>query len=60
MIQTFNRGELYYLPKLDCKVKFIEKSNSTYSIDFFKFEIASGVHLKTEVMLLNGEVQKIV
>jgi hypothetical protein len=54
----FNKTDLYYLPKLNCNIKFIEKSITNYSIDFYTFKIISGEHKNKQVMVLESEVKK--
>jgi len=54
----FNKQDLYYLPKLNCNIKFIEKTITNYSIDFYTFKIISGEHKNKQVMVLESEVKK--
>ena len=54
----FNKQDLYYLPKLNCNIKFIEKAITNYSIDLYTFKIASGKHINNKVILLESEVKK--
>jgi hypothetical protein len=54
----FNKTDLYYLPKLNCNIKFIEKAITNYSIDLYIFKIASGKHINNKVILLESEVKK--
>jgi hypothetical protein len=54
----FNKQDLYYLPKLNCNIKFIEKAITNYSIDLYTFKIASGKHINKKVILLESEVKK--
>jgi|TARA_R100001082_G_C4332092_1_gene146121 hypothetical protein len=54
----FIKDRIYFLPKLNCKIRFIEKANTTYSIDLFNFKIITGKHLGTTVRVLKSEVQQ--
>ena len=53
---NYIKGETYYLPKLNCGVKFV-KIDKTYSIDLFKFIIVTGKNKNTPLILCNGEAR---
>jgi|TARA_R100000049_G_C1904908_1_gene53832 hypothetical protein len=55
----FIKDKIYFLPKLNCKIRFIEKANTTYSIDFFDFRIITGTHWSKIIRVLKSEVQNI-
>jgi len=62
----FIKDKIYFLPKLNCKIRFIEKANTTYSIDFFDFKIVEDSLLGKRVLswnkivrVLKSEVQNI-
>ena len=56
MKTEFIKDNIYYLPKLDCKIKFIE-INKTYSIDLFEFIIINTKHKNSKLVLLANEVE---
>ena len=54
----FNKNDLYYLPKLNCNIKFIEKAITNYSIDLYTFKIASGKHINNKVKTKQNFVKR--
>ena len=55
----FNKNDLYYLPKLDCNIKFLREANTNYSIDLYIFNIVSGKHINNEVILMSSEIKQL-
>ena len=55
-MNKFIKDKIYYLPKLDCKIKFIE-INKTYSIDLFDFKIVEDSLLGKRVLSWNKIVR---
>jgi len=56
-MNKFIKDNIYYLPKLGCKIKFIKKANTTYSIDFFDFKIVEDSLLGKRVLSWNKIVR---
>ena len=54
-MNKFIKDKIYYLPKLDCKIKFIE-INKTYSIDLFEFIIVNTKNKGSRLILCDNEV----
>ena len=54
-MNKFIKNNIYYLPKLDCKIKFIE-INKTYSIDLFEFIIVNTKNKGSRLILCDNEV----
>ena len=55
----FIKDKIQFLQKLNCKIRIIEKANTTYSIDFFDFRIITGTHWSKIIRVLKSEVQNI-